>query len=457
MDYDKISISGSNQENLPKPDSFPDIVLSDPRKTHVKSEATKKFLKESWMSMFEKQDERKARVSSFRKNYIKPNMSKVDKEQLIKQFSSNETSISRMQRKRVSLKDFEMLKQIGRGGSGEIWLVKYQFDGRLYAMKIINKLNSIVSEQIDGIRCERNLLARIDNPWVVELFFAFQDQTNLYFVLEFIQGGDLFALLCRETTIYVDNSKFFVAEIALAIHSVHMNGFIHRDLKPDNILITLNGHIKLTDFGLSTTFEEKDPNWIRLQSELRAIVLGEDYNEIEKSYSIVGTVDYIAPEVLKGEEYDFSCDWWSLGVLAYELMFGCKPFTGSSITEIALNIIRWREVISYPSVPKLPETAIDFLRSLICESENRLTYETIKSHPFFEGFEWDKLLDSPGPYIPQVNSPDDLSAFVSAETIVPQHITSEPNDNSITRYAFLGFTYKAKKSVNPTPSFSEEE
>lgn len=439
-------------DQLPVPDGFDNTnEQDDPRFLHVKSEATKKYLTEQWEEMFQQRSARDARAMNFQRQI--QSLSGREKKKAEKRFIQTESSLSRLNRMRLSPKDFEKIKLIGRGASGEIWLVRCiaQVPGETseyYAMKIVNKVNVIVNDQTDSVKSERKVLATIDNPWIVKLAFSFQDPVNLYFVLEFVQGGDLFSLLSRLTVFDEQTAKFYIAEIALAIDSVHKLGFVHRDIKPDNILITTKGHVKLADFGLSTQFEKRDTQFLRVLEELRTILLGEtEYQPqtiaSERPCTMVGTINYIAPEVLAEEQYDSRCDWWSLGIIAYEMLYGVTPFESKTSTETALKVVRWKKNLNFPSVPKLSAEAIDFMKNLITTAPERLTFQGIQNHPFFADIDWNGLELQQAPIIPQVSGPEDLSAFENVDDHILSTCSSMSNvaDKKKMKYAFLGFTY----------------
>ncbi|OHS99691.1 Serine/threonine-protein kinase CBK1 [Tritrichomonas foetus] len=447
-DYLKVS-----DGELPIPDicETPDPELNDPRFTYVKTEAAKRFLREKWEAMFEQRKERNKRASSFKAQLKAAKLSQRERKRAEKAFSQTESDLTRMQRIRLSTKDFEKIQLIGRGASGEIWLVRDKISKEYYALKIINKLTIIINDQAESIKSERTLLASINNPWIVKLIYSFQDPENLYYVLEFVQGGDLCSLLNRLTTLDENIARYYIAEIALAIQSVHNLGFVHRDIKPDNVLITTRGHLKLTDFGLSTRFEKRDTGFLRVLEELKKLLVKDEQNIVtdphltsDKPMSMVGTVEYVAPEVLAEEEYDARCDWWSLGILMYEMLYGITPFATSNPTSTALKILKWRQNLSFPSVPKLSEDAIDLMKGLITSTDKRLNFKGIQSHKFFADFNWDELETIDGPLIPEVSSPTDTSAFEPAEGL-PLNLTMTESDPKLTKYAFLGFTYKSKK------------
>jgi serine/threonine protein kinase len=426
-------------------------VDQDPRLARVKSEATKRFLTENWEKMFHERQERDARAIVFKERLRSSSLSAKERKRETKKFSQTESQLTRFSRVKPSPRDFQKIKVIGRGGSGVIWLVRDRMDSHYYAMKVINKLSIIVNEQADSVKSERNVLSSLDNPWIVALYCSFQDAENLYLVLEFVQGGDMLSLLSRASLLDEQIARFYIAEIALAIQSVHACGFVHRDIKPDNILITTRGHIKLADFGLSTQFERRDTAFRQVLEELKALLIGDAPLPVlepppqtrGRPCSVVGTVDYIAPEVLNQEEYDARCDWWSLGIIVYEMLFGVRPFASRSPTETALKIVRWRSYLNFPSVPRLSDGAIDFIQKLLTDADSRITFEEIKAHPFFADFQWDHLEATDGPFIPNLQSPEDLSAFEAFddESSGSSEI-SEVREPQMMKYAFLGYTYK---------------
>jgi serine/threonine protein kinase len=443
---------------LTQPEDCPDS--GDPRLSRVKSEATKRYLTENWERMFHQREERDARAIVFKERLRASSLSEKERKREAKRFSQSESQLTRFARIKPSVRDFRKIKIIGRGCSGVIWLVRDRMESTYYAMKVINKLSIIVNEQADSVKSERNVLSSLDNPWVVTLIASFQDPENLYLVLEFVQGGDLLALLSRASVLDENTARFYVAEIALAIQSVHELGFVHRDIKPDNILLTPRGHIKLADFGLSTQFEKRDTGFRQMLEELKAILIGEQPIPVfetqsgtsRRPKSIVGTVDYMAPEVLSQEGYDARCDWWSLGIIVYEMLFGVRPFASRTPTESALKIVRWRSHLNFPSVPKLSPQAIDFIQRLLTDAEERMTFEQVKQHPFFAGFDWNSLEKGDGPFIPNIRSPEDLSAFEpldeeSSDRWMASE-TSEIRQPQVLKYAFLGYTYKRpRKSI----------
>ena len=204
----------------------------------------------------------------------------------------------------ATLEDFSQLKVLGRGSFGKVVLVRLEKSKKLYAMKILKKELVIKRKQVNHTMTERSLLEKLNHPFIVKLFYAFQDKTKLYFITEFMQGGELFFHLRRNSQYKEKSVKFYMSEILLAIDYMHKNNFIYRDLKPENILIDKFGHIKLTDFGLSKLLDEEE----------------------QKTYTLCGTPEYLAPEIIFEKGYDKTCDWFSFGVVMFEMLCGFHPF-----------------------------------------------------------------------------------------------------------------------------------
>jgi len=198
------------------------------------------------------------------------------------------------------------LKVIGKGAFGEVHLCRWKENGQIVAIKKLRKTDMIGKNQISHVKAEVGVLSEANNPWVVELKCSFQDEKHLYLVMEYLAGGDMMTYLEQEGTLSEEASKFYIAELVLAVESVHKLNYIHRDLKPDNILIDRNGHLKLSDFGLCAKYEIKPA----FSKEKRR----------QRLKSTVGTPDYIAPEVLEEGGYTEVVDWWSVGIILYEML-----------------------------------------------------------------------------------------------------------------------------------------
>ena len=325
---------------------------------------------------------------------------------------------------KLTYKDFEPLKLLGTGSFGRVLLVRFISNQNLYAMKILNKEQIKLKHQEEHTKTERDLMVKINNPFIVNIKFAFQDDSRLYIVSDFMQGGDMFYHLHYNKKFDEPRAKFYAIELILGLEFLHKNNMIYRDLKPENILMDSNGHLKISDFGLSKILE----------------------NPEEKAYTLCGTPQYLAPEILKKKGYDKSVDWWSLGCFIYEMLTGYLPFYIPKGNKINPKV--FDEPLRFP--PNVNPVAINLISQLLnVNPKKRLGYgeedaETIKNHPYFKGVEWEKYWNKEieAPFLPNLNDEMDLKYFDKMFTDEPidsnrPTVYSRPRDHSV----YKDFTY----------------
>ena len=372
----------------------------------------------------------------------------------------------RKKRQKISIFDFVPIKIIGKGAFGEVRLCKYIPTDDIVAIKKMKKEEMHKKNQVLHVRAERDVLSEAKNQWIVELKFSFQDQNYLYLGMEYLPGGDLMTLLMARDILPEEDAKFYAAEMVLAIESVHDMGCIHRDLKPDNVLIGKDGHIKLSDFGLSKkldAFLDKNNKFIFNQDNkilknnntnlsyaerFRIFKNMKSKKRREKAFSTVGTPDYIAPEVFKQKGYGQEIDWWSLGVIMFEMMIGYPPFYSDSSTETCKKILDWENHLEIRPEANISKEAVDILKRLINDPEKRLGRngaEEIKLHPFFKNVDWKHIKETMiPPFIPDLKGPFDTKYFDEYEEIEPFYpINNNDNNNKYQKkdMCFVDFTY----------------
>ncbi|XP_042545633.1 ribosomal protein S6 kinase alpha-2 isoform X1 [Dipodomys spectabilis] len=326
---------------------------------------------------------------------------------------------------------FQLLKVLGQGSYGKVFLVRKVTGsdaGQLYAMKVLKKATLKVRDRVRS-KMERDILAEVNHPFIVKLHYAFQTEGKLYLILDFLRGGDLFTRLSKEVMFTEEDVKFYLAELALALDHLHSLGIIYRDLKPENILLDEEGHIKITDFGLSKEAIDHD----------------------KRAYSFCGTIEYMAPEVVNRRGHTQSADWWSFGVLMFEMLTGSLPFQGKDRKETMALILKAK--LGMPQF--LSAEAQSLLRALFKRNPcNRLGagvdgVEETKRHPFFVTIDWNKLYrkEIKPPFKPAVGRPEDTFHFD------PEFTARTPTDSpgvppsASAHHLFRGFSFVASSLV----------
>ncbi|KAA8542850.1 hypothetical protein F0562_024002 [Nyssa sinensis] len=323
---------------------------------------------------------------------------------------------------RTSIDDFEIIKPISRGAFGRVFLAKKRTTGDLFAIKVLKKADMIRKNAVESILAERDILISVRNPFVVRFFYSFTCRENLYLVMEYLNGGDLYSLLRNLGCLDEDVAHVYIAEVVLALEYLHSLRVVHRDLKPDNLLIAHDGHIKLTDFGLSKVGLINSTDDLSGPAVTGTSLLGEDEPQLSvseerrKKRSAVGTPDYLAPEILLGTGHGTTADWWSVGVILFELIVGIPPFNAEHPQIIFDNILNRK--ISWPRVPEeMSPEAQDLIDRLLTEDPHQRLGASgaseVKQHPFFRDINWDTLARQKAAFVPASENAVDTSYFTS--------------------------------------------
>ncbi|XP_059487935.1 rho-associated protein kinase 2 [Neocloeon triangulifer] len=330
---------------------------------------------------------------------------------------------------RMKPEDFQLIKVIGRGAFGEVQLVRQKTTKQVYAMKLLSKFEMIKRSDSAFFWEERDIMAYANSEWIVQLHFAFQDEKYLYMVMDYMPGGDLVNLMSNYD-VPEKWAQFYCAEVVLALDAIHSMGFVHRDVKPDNMLLDRHGHLKLADFGT-------------------CMKMGSD--GLIRSDTAVGTPDYISPEVLQSQggegEYGRECDWWSVGVFLYEMLVGDTPFYAESLAGTYGRIMDHRNSLHFPPDVSISPSA----KSLICgflTDRNvrlgRIGIDEIQTHPFFKNDQWtfESIRDCVPPVVPELNGDEDTSNFDDVEKDEsPEENFPTPKAFAGNHLPFVGFTY----------------
>lgn len=327
--------------------------------------------------------------------------------------------------KKLTIDDFDLLKVIGKGSFGKVMMVRKKDTSRLYAMKILKKNHIVERDEVTHTKSERHILAKNTNPFLVGLKFSFQTQQKIYLVLDFINGGELFFHLQNEGRFSIERSRFYAAQLLLAMEHLHKLDIVYRDLKPENILVDYNGYIALTDFGLCK----------------------EDVKHDEKTNTFCGTPEYMAPEVLQQKGYGPAVDWWTLGILMYEMMTGLPPFYDENTNTMYQKILF--SELTFPDY--IPDKARVCMTGLLQRDPDKRLGSgpegafDIKNHPFFKDVQWADLLAKKikPPWKPHLSSETDTRNFDVEFTelaATDSLVTAAPISGTM-QEQFQGFTY----------------
>uniref|UniRef100_A0A665X2X3 protein kinase C n=1 Tax=Echeneis naucrates TaxID=173247 RepID=A0A665X2X3_ECHNA len=344
----------------------------------------------------------------------------------------------------LGLGDFDLIRVIGRGSYAKVLLVRLKKNEQMYAMKVVKKELVHDDEDIDWVQTEKHVFEQAStNPFLVGLHSCFQTESRLFLVIEYVNGGDLMFHMQRQRKLPEEHARFYAAEICIALNFLHEKGIIYRDLKLDNVLLDHEGHIKLTDYGMCK----------------------EGIRPGDTTSTFCGTPNYIAPEILRGEDYGFSVDWWALGVLMFEMMAGRSPFdiitdNPDMNTEEYLFQVILEKPIRIPRSLSVKAASVlkgflnkDPKERLGCQVQTGFT--DIKSHTFFRSIDWNQLekKEVTPPFKPQISDEYGLENFDTQFTNEPVQLTPDDEDviKRIDQSEFEGFEY-----INPLLLSTEE-
>ncbi|KAG0056024.1 Serine/threonine-protein kinase MRCK alpha [Gryganskiella cystojenkinii] len=393
-----------------------------------------------------------------------------------------ERIVSQLKLLRINKDDFETIKALTRGQYGKVTIVRSRLDGNIYAMKTLNKMY-ILSQKDKILYMEERQVLAITSEWFPKLHVAFQDEVNLYLVMEYAPGGDLYSILDKkqdelnknldadgdqgdddgnasddeDTTLTEDEIRFYIAEIVLAVSELHKNHYIHRDLKPQNILLDATGHIMLADFGACAKLDAS--------------------GQVHGQTVPLGTWDYMSPEVVDaqsgGKPYGKEVDWWAVGVVMFELLVGEPPYFAESAMGIIRLLRDHEKNLSFEKVPDISQDCRDLITRLLARKENRLGkngVEEIKAHPFFNGIDWDNIRKTTPPFLPIIETPDDTSNFRFDDDLDGSDETMQDKQSTVVDYrgallrrfegynlAFIGYTYQTFVDFAGIPVVSESQ
>merc|ERR1712128_197419 len=475
-DFDSDSDSGISS----LPPLFPkQETLQISCETREKATRAKVLLENFYSNLKNQHLDRIERQSKLEGTLQEDNLSELAKIERRRMHAVKETEYLRLKRAKLGVEDFDPLKVIGKGAFGEVRLVQKIDNGHIYAMKVLRKSEMVEKEQVAHVRAERDVLVEVDHTWVVKMFYSFQDAENLYLVMEFLPGGDVMTLLMKKDTLSEEATQFYIAETALAIETIHKLGFIHRDIKPDNLLLDARGHVKLSDFGLCTGLQKSHrTDYYRDLSQVKSSDFTHNPMDSKRraetwkskrralAYSTVGTPDYIAPEVFLQTGYDKSCDWWSLGVIMFEMLIGYPPFCSETPQETYNKIMKWRDTLEFPPEVPISKNAKRTIRRLCDGAERRIqNLSDINKMGFFLPVDWDHIRDRPAAIpvtVKSIDDTDNFDEFPDVELKFKSPVSCSEKSAPYKDWMFMNYTFKrfegltqrgkitAKQALKPT-------
>ncbi|EFQ26702.1 uncharacterized protein GLRG_02522 [Colletotrichum graminicola M1.001] len=420
--------------------------------------------------------------------------------QMWQKYKGRERANLRKRRVRLRQGDFQILTQVGQGGYGQVFLAQKKDTREVCALKVMSKKLLFKLDEVRHVLTERDILTTAKSDWLVRLLYSFQDDKSIYLAMEYVPGGDFRTLLNNTGVLSNRHARFYIAEMFCSVDALHQLGYIHRDLKPENFLVDSTGHVKLTDFGLAagmlapakiesmrvrlekaseTSVPFGKPMDKRTVAERREGYQTMRAKDMNYAKSIVGSPDYMAPEVLRGDEYDYTVDYWSLGCMLFEALTGFPPFAGSTPDETWRNLKHWKDVLKRPvwEDPNyfLSNRTWNFITTCINSRSRRFSnIKEIYEHHYFAEVDWDTLRSTKAPFVPELDSETDAGYFddFSNEADMAKYKevhdkqqaleTMADRDDEMGKSLFVGFTFRHRKTTDdvsprkPIP-FKEEE
>ncbi|KAF8555140.1 hypothetical protein OG21DRAFT_948454 [Imleria badia] len=379
-----------------------------------------------------------------------------------KRSHSTDPSRKKKTQRKVAIDDFEMMRVLGKGCAGKVLLVRYKNSSDLYALKAITKRHVLAHQELQHTLTEQAVLKRMakesKDPFVVKLWWSFHDKENLFLVMDFHPGGDLATQLARWGRLGRDRARFYAAEIVEGVEGLHMAGVIYRDLKPENILIGADGHIVLTDFGLSKEFprrtlpntapptpsgtrgefysspgsEPTTPPWMKGEKGQDQPVgwPGQGVVPADTTTTFCGTAEYLAPEVIQGLPYSYEVDWWSFGTMLYEMLTGITPFWANNHSDMYVRVLQ--DELQFPEDRAMDQDTKSLIRGLLQRNPAlRICEPRIKRHPYFSMIDWSHVYYKRyiPPYIPPIDPSNASDTQNFDDTFLDMEpVIDDPND-----------------------------
>ncbi|KAI9095122.1 serine/threonine protein kinase, AGC family [Phlyctochytrium arcticum] len=457
--------------------------------TRRKCEMTNVYFLDYYFDLLNYLDQRRTRLNRFKDDMATSDLPPQEQSRQWTYLCGKERAHLRKRRTRLRLANFSIITQVGQGGYGQVFLAKKNDTKEVCALKKMSKGLLHKLGEIQHILTERDILTRTDSPWLVKLLYAFQDYDNVYLAMEYVPGGDMRTLLNNSGVLKEPHAQFYVAEMCLAVSELHRLGYIHRDLKPENFLVDAGGHLKLTDFGLSRgelsqgivdslrvrLDKVKSTPLNHLSIPQRRSIHKSIRREDMQAFSLVGSPDYMAPEVLTNHKngYGLAVDYWSIGCILFECLSGYPPFTAPTTDDVWVNVYHWERVLERPTYTgadeefNLSDAAWSLITSLITNASSRLSnLDQVSSHPFFASYDLGALRSEGSkivpPFVPHLATATDTTYFDDFEDPKDMAMYKEvqermremerkggvvDGEGAGLRKEFVGFTFKHKEAV----------